>query len=183
MMTMTITLLESKNIFLIGPTGAGKSTVGTLLAEKMKWNYVDIDALIETQQNQSINTIFSESGEPFFRELETNLLKEEAQETQKTVIATGAGIILNPFNIEVMKQNGVMIYLKVSIEEQLKRIQQDTKNSRPLLESQDILLTLQTMALRRNELYEQAEYSVDTDGLSSQQVMDLIMNGILSRYA
>ena len=102
---------------------------------------------------------------------------------QHTVIATGAGIILNPVNIEVMKQHGMMIYLKASIEEQLKRIQQDTRNSRPLLKDKEIRLTLQAMALQRNPIYEKtADYSVDTNGLSLLQVVDLIIDSALSKH-
>ncbi len=179
----TMIVPSKKNIFIIGPTGAGKSTIGVLLAEKTQWNFIDIDALIETQQNQSISTIFAEHGEAFFRELETNLLQKTAKEMQHTVIATGAGIILNPVNIEVMKQHGMMIYLKASIEEQLKRIQQDTRNSRPLLKDKEIRLTLQAMALQRNPIYEKtADYSVDTNGLSLLQVVDLIIDSALSKH-
>lgn len=117
-------------IALIGMSGAGKTTVGKLLAEKMNYEFVDIDNQIEKIENKSISQIFADEGEEFFRQLETNMLNELIN-NDKLVISTGGGIIINEKNREFLKNNFFNIFLNVSIDEALERLQQN--ENRPLL--------------------------------------------------
>jgi shikimate kinase/shikimate 5-dehydrogenase len=117
-------------IALIGMSGAGKTTVGKLLAEKMNYEFVDIDNQIEKIENKSISQIFADEGEEFFRQLETNMLNELIN-NDKLVISTGGGIIINEKNRKFLKNNFFNIFLNVSIDEALERLQQN--ENRPLL--------------------------------------------------
>lgn len=117
-------------IALIGMSGAGKTTVGKLLAEKMNYEFVDIDNQIEKIENKSISQIFADEGEEFFRQLETNMLNELIN-NDKLVISTGGGIIKNEKNRKFLKNNFFNIFLNVSIDEALERLQQN--ENRPLL--------------------------------------------------
>ena len=117
-------------IALIGMSGAGKTTVGKLLAEKMNYEFVDLDDQIEKIENKSISQIFADEGEEFFRQLETNMLNELIN-NDKLVISTGGGIIKNEKNREFLKNNFFNIFLNVSIDEALERLQQN--ENRPLL--------------------------------------------------
>jgi len=117
-------------IALIGMSGSGKTTVGKLLAKKINYEFVDIDNQIEKKENKSISQIFADEGEEFFRQLETNMLNELIN-NDKLVISTGGGIIINEKNREFLKNNFFNIFLNVSIDEALERLQQN--ENRPLL--------------------------------------------------
>ena len=100
-----------KNIVLIGMSGCGKTTIGKMLADKLEMSFYDTDELIEIKQNKKIKDIFSESGEAFFRELETEAAKETSK-LENAVISTGGGMILKPENMNFLKQNSLTVYLK-----------------------------------------------------------------------
>lgn len=117
-------------IALIGMSGAGKTTVGKLLAEKINYEFIDLDDQIEKKENKSILQIFADEGEEFFRQLETTMLSELIN-FDKIVISTGGGIIKNEKNREFLKNNFFNIFMNVSIDEALKRLQQN--ENRPLL--------------------------------------------------
>ncbi|MGB4665110.1 MAG: shikimate kinase, partial [Bacteroidales bacterium] len=117
-------------IALIGMSGSGKTTVGKLLAKKINYEFVDIDNQIEKKENKSISQIFADEGEEFFRQLETNMLNELIN-NDKLVISTGGGIIKNEKNRKFLKNNFFNIFLNVSIDEALERLQQN--ENRPLL--------------------------------------------------
>ncbi len=117
-------------IALIGMSGAGKTTVGKLLSKKMNYEFVDIDDLIEKKENKSISQIFADEGEDFFRQLETRMLSELIN-NDKIVVSTGGGIIKNEKNREFLKNNFFNIFMNVSIDVALERLQQN--ENRPLL--------------------------------------------------
>jgi len=147
-------------IALIGMSGAGKTTVGKLLAEKMNYEFVDLDDQIEKKENKSISQIFADEGEEFFRQLETKMLSELIN-MDKIVISTGGGIIKNEKNREFLKNNFFNIFLNVSIDEALERLQQN--DNRPLLlgNSKD---KWQNLYNERLFLYYQtADYIVNAD--------------------
>ena len=178
---MKALLSTNKNIFMIGATGVGKSTIGFMLSKEINFKHIDIDSLIERKCNKTISSIFSEQGEGEFRKIESAILEETAKKENKIVISTGGGCILNPHNTETMKQTGIVFYLKISVEEQLKRIQNDRKNIRPLLKGRDVLSILQSMALSRNHIYESsADYIVDTEGMTPLEVVNFSIKLILS---
>ncbi|OCA91100.1 hypothetical protein A8F94_04365 [Bacillus sp. FJAT-27225] len=118
-----------KTIFLIGFMGSGKSTVGKILAEKLGIRFVDMDEEIERTARKSISAIFQEEGEESFRDLETALLTSFPG--SELVVATGGGAVLREVNRGLLKQSGLVIYLKASAEEISKRLVED--ETRPLL--------------------------------------------------
>ncbi|MDI3544701.1 MAG: shikimate dehydrogenase [Rikenellaceae bacterium] len=147
-------------IALIGMSGAGKTTVGKLLAKKMNYEFIDLDDLIEKKENKSISQIFADEGEEFFRQLETKMLTELIN-NDKIVISTGGGIIKNEKNRKFLKNNFFNIFLNVSIDEALERLQQN--ENRPLLigNSKD---KWQNLYDKRLLLYYQtADYIVNAD--------------------
>ncbi|MBU2739752.1 shikimate kinase [Acidithiobacillus concretivorus] len=161
-------------VILIGPMGSGKSTIGRLLAARLRIPYVDSDQLIVAQTGVDIPTIFEIEGEPGFREREAKVIADLAVHNQDMVLATGGGAILDPHNRAHLRQMGQVIYLDVSVEEQLKRIRHD--RNRPLLQTSDQESRLRSLAQQRSSLYQQtAHWRVSGDGLRSDQVLRRIL--------
>ena len=124
--------LVNKVVFLIGFMGAGKSTIGKKLAEKLNYDFLDSDLAIENQQGMTVNSIFSGKGESFFRELES-LFIEGLKEKKNMIIATGGGLPCFNNNMDKMKEIGLVIYLKASPQIIFNRILNN--ESRPLLKN------------------------------------------------
>ncbi len=133
-------------IYLIGLPGSGKSTIGSLLAKKLNYEFIDTDTYIEEKAMMFIDEIFSSYGEDYFRALEINAL-EELKEKDNVIISTGGGIIKNKENKKLM--DGVIIYLDVDLDELDKRIK-NSNIKRPLLEYK----TIYDIYNERKELYE-----------------------------
>lgn len=119
-----------KNIFLVGMPSSGKSTIGRDLAKLLSYQYVDLDALIESSEGKSIATIFAENGEDYFRAREKELLQAILPD-QRQVIATGGGAPCFFDNMSFIKQNGISIFLDVSVDEIVKRLQNHGVEDRP----------------------------------------------------
>lgn len=113
-----------KNVYLIGPRGSGKSTVGKLLAIELGWTFVDADEVLENKSGRKISDIFSTDGEPAFRALETESLREISN-SSKQVVATGGGVILAKNNRKIMGKNGVVAFLQADENILAKRIWDD----------------------------------------------------------
>lgn len=141
---------KPSNIILVGPMGSGKTTLGRRLAQHLGWSFVDCDEEIERQTGASVNLIFDIEGEPGFRERETRMLKQLSQRSEH-VIATGGGAVLSAGNRRLLARQGLVIWLKTSVQQQLRRLQQDRK--RPLLQAPDREDRLEKMAAARNPLY------------------------------
>lgn len=169
---MTEYQLEQKNIFLVGFMGAGKSTVGKILATEIGYGYYDADKFIEEQAGTTITQIFSEHGEPYFRDLESESLESLAKK-EKIVVATGGGVVQRNRNWDAMKQNGISIYLRASVETIWERIKTDT--TRPLLQVDDPVATATELLNKRTPMYERADFIIDTDNLSLRQVADEVI--------
>ncbi len=122
-----------KNIVLTGFMASGKSTVGKAIAKKLNMIFYDTDMIIEEQEGKSISDIFSDSGEKYFRELE-NKLAIALKTSENAVIATGGGFVINPQNIELMRQNGVIVNLKTTPEIIINRLETQ-RGTRPLLKN------------------------------------------------
>ena len=153
-----------QNIFLVGPMGAGKSSIGKRLAKRMKRDFYDSDRVLEERTGVSITTIFELEGEQGFRSRETKILQELAQ-LNEAVIATGGGAILQEKNKTLIKSNGLVVYLQASVDTQLKRTRHDKK--RPLLHTDNRRAKLQTLAEHRNPAYESlADITIHTDSQS-----------------
>lgn len=152
------------NLILVGPMGAGKTCIGKRLAERCGLQFVDADQAIVERTGATINTIFEHVGEAGFREREKSALQQLlAQDGQ--LISTGGGSVLDAENCERMRRRGFVVYLRVSVEAQLKRLGRD--RTRPLLQRPDRAQVLRELAAAREPLYTRvADLTLDTDGLS-----------------
>lgn len=149
----------SQNIYLIGMMGSGKSTVGQILARKLVWDYIDLDAEIETSTGISISDIFDQEGEAHFRDMERKALKSAA-EKKKRVIATGGGIILDEKNRRLMRETGTIVFLDADMDTLALRLKKS--NDRPLLGSGNRESSLKSLWNGRAALYRStAHFRVD----------------------
>lgn len=137
-------------IFLIGPMGSGKTTLGRRVAESLGREFIDLDDELEARCGVEVAVIFEIEGEAGFREREHALLAEVA-EGRGRVIATGGGSVLREDNRQVLRNNGLVVWLKASVAQQLKRLERDRR--RPLLAAPDRKERLTRMAEQRNPLY------------------------------
>jgi shikimate kinase len=170
-------LLQGLNLYLIGMMGAGKSTVGKILAKQLGYHFFDTDAVIEQAAEQSIADIFANLGEPTFRELESQVLAELSAYT-KLVIATGGGIVLQQMNWSYLR-HGLIVWLDVSVDQLSQRLNQDT--TRPLLAGENPQQKLATLLQQRQSLYAQADLHIRVQtNESPAQVADRILTQIPS---
>lgn len=152
------------NIFLVGLMGAGKSTIGRRLAQELGRQFRDSDNEIENKTGVSIDVIFDIEGEQGFRRRETGMLKELVGE-RGIVLATGGGAALAPENRELLRDNGLVIYLKASAERLAGRVRLD--RHRPLLRSGDKLERMRELMIERDPIYQQlADVVVETNNSS-----------------
>jgi shikimate kinase len=165
--------LQGINIYLIGMMGAGKSTVGQLLARALDYCFLDTDAVIEQAANQPIATIFAEAGEREFRALETQVLSQLAAH-KRLVIATGGGIVLERINWSYL-QYGLVVWLDVSAAILWARLQGDT--TRPLLQNANPKQTLEHLLAQRQPLYNQADLRIE---IAHEQPPECLIQNILA---
>lgn len=146
------------NVILIGFMGSGKSSIGKLLAEKTQMNFLDTDIVIEKEQGRSIPDIFAESGETYFRNLETKLLQRLVLETDNTVIAIGGGMPLREENQILLHKLGILIYLEAAKETIIERLYKD--RSRPLLQGGSLEDRIVHLMSLRKHIYEDTSDSI-----------------------
>lgn len=152
------------NLILVGPTGAGKTSIGKRVAERFGLVFVDADQAIVDRTGASITSLFEHVGEAGFREREKATLADLLA-GQGQLISTGGGAVLDADNRIRMKQRGFVVYLQVSVDAQLKRLGRCT--NRPLLQRPDREQVLHDMATLREPLYRDvADLTLDTDGLT-----------------
>ena len=172
-------MAEKRNIFLIGPMGAGKSTIGRQLAQQLNMEFVDSDQEIEQRAGADISWIFDVEGESGFRKREERIMNELTQR-QGIVLSTGGGAILSKDTRNYLSARGIVIYLQTTVDKQYERTQRDKK--RPLLQDvEDPRQVLEDLAKIRNPLYEEiADIVLPTDEQSAKvmanQIIDLIDN-------
>ncbi len=139
-----------QNIFLIGPMGSGKTTIGRHLAKMLGLDFFDCDHELERLTGASVNLIFDIEGEAGFRQRESRLL-DTLSARNSVLIATGGGVVCSEENRHLLRTRGFVVYIKTSIEQQVRRLSQD--KSRPLLQARDRTKRLQELARARNPLY------------------------------
>ena len=160
------------NIVLCGMMGAGKTVVGKMLANTLGWRWVDTDEMI-TAQYGAIPEIFERQGETCFRDLETQTVKTLTQK-DRLVISTGGGIVLREENITLLKENGIIIYLRAQKETLVKRLQGD--ENRPLLKTDNVNEKIDELLQARERIYEGvADVVVDTDEKTPKAIAEEIL--------
>ncbi|WP_342631843.1 shikimate kinase AroK [Marinobacter alkaliphilus] len=165
-----------ERVVLVGPMGAGKSTIGRMLAKELGYRFLDSDRIIEERCGANIPWIFDVEGEDGFRQRETAML-DELSETQSTVLATGGGAVMRPENHALLRKNAVVIYLKTSIEQQVERTRKD--RNRPLLQNDDPEGVLRRLFAVRDPLYTKlADIVMFTDRKSPRLVVRQLVNRI-----
>ncbi len=155
-------------VFMVGPMGSGKSTVGRHLAKLLGYDFIDSDAEIEARAGADIPWIFDVEGEAGFRRRETAVLLDLGT-LKHVVIATGGGAILAEHNRQVMADSGVVVFLNVSVAQQLKRI--GSGEGRPLLQKGDREVTLKQLMAEREPLYSSmADVTISASGGNARKV-------------
>jgi shikimate kinase len=167
----------NQNIALVGFMATGKSAVGRNLARKLHRRFVDLDALIEKAEGRKVREIFAEKGESYFRRLEKQTLEQILSE-QGQIIATGGGIILDEDNLVLLRQKSLLIGLTASTDVLVGRVARSSK--RPLLKGADMRARIEELLQQRQSRYAQADVSIDTSGLTINQVVGKILDIIRS---
>ena len=162
-----------RNLVLGGFMGSGKSSVGRLVAAQLRFRYVDTDELIEQRAGRTITQIFTENGEPFFRELEAQVVAELAQ-YENAVISTGGGMTANEANLASLKQHALVICLWASPETIWERVRH--QSHRPLLRDPDPLEKIRKLLTARAPFYKQADALVISEGRSVKEVAQHVIH-------
>ena len=156
------------NIFLVGPMGSGKSSLGKKLAKSLDKKFIDTDKEIEKNERKTISEIFENSGESYFREKEREFLIN-IPNSLNMVIATGGGIVIDQENRKKLKENKV-IFLNASVERQRKRTSRSDK--RPLLKNVDRLKKLKELYDQRLELYKEvSDFEINVDKYKGKDIL------------
>jgi shikimate kinase len=167
-------MIRASNLVLVGPMGAGKSSVGRRLAGRLGLRFVDADRLLEETTGATVPVIFECEGEAGFRAREAALLAEVCT-GRGQLIATGGGAVIDPANRALLQAQGFVVWLRVGVEQQLKRLARDT--TRPLLAGGDRRARLEALAIARDPLYaEVADLVLDCDGLTVSVAVERIAN-------
>ncbi len=160
------------NIAVYGFMGVGKTTSGAILAEALGYRFIDMDAEIEKRTGKTIPEIFSEDGEPRFREHERDLVRELSRKNGY-VIGCGGGALADLVNAEALRESSTLVYLTANVDEILERTGKE--HHRPLLRVDDPRKTVEALIKKREPLYERyAEIKIDTTGKSPEAVAEEI---------
>lgn len=166
--------LRKNNIVMLGMTGVGKTTIGKILSKVLKTKFIDIDYEIEKASNLKVYEFFNQYGENEFRKLEKKVLLKSLCNTNKSVIATGAGILTDNEIISLIQTNSVSIFLDIKISNLLERLKYNLKN-RPKLKKGSLKENLEIMYNNRILGYNQANIKIPVDELSTADVVSKIV--------
>lgn len=164
-------------IFIIGFMYSGKSTMGKKLAKAMNLKYIDTDNIIETKYNITINNFFEKYGEDLFREFEHKILLESIKE-DNIIISTGGGLPCFHKNMELIKENGISIYLNMSPQSIIHRIN-NSKKKRPLLQDkspEELKTYIETLLKQREIFYNQATLTIKGESINIKEIQDKILS-------
>lgn len=159
-----------KNIVLIGMPACGKSTIGYWLSKKIDYPLLDVDRYLEEKENRIISDIFSKEGEEYFRELETKYLKE-LSEKEGIIISTGGGAVKKKENIDILKENGIVVFLNRTIDD----ISRENHRNRPLLQNPD---NIQKLYDERIKLYRRYADIIIKNDDSIDVIVDRIITSL-----
>lgn len=160
------------NLALVGFMGTGKSSVGRLAAEALRFDFIDTDNLIETKAGMAIEEIFKTQGEPAFRLMEQEAVRE-LEQRRNAVISAGGGVVSNAENLASLKSHSLVICLWASPEVIWERVKEQTH--RPLLKTEDPLGRIRELLARRDAHYRQADVLIQTDHRSAREVTQQVL--------
>jgi shikimate kinase len=167
------------HLVLVGLPGAGKSTVGRAVAERLSRTFLDFDREIERRQNKTIADIFGEKGEGYFRELERTLT-EELRESDNMVLAPGGGWVTQPEVVALLRPPALMVYLRLRPETALTRLGAE-RSTRPLLMRPDPLGELRRLLAARKAAYEAADHVIEVELIAVEEVIKRVSSLALGK--
>jgi shikimate kinase len=163
------------NIILTGFMGTGKTLIGKLLSERLNYKYIDIDTIIEEREKMAIVDIFREKGEGYFRNVETEVIREFIPQEDNSVISVGGGAILRKINVDIMKNNGIIVLLTATPETIYERLKHDT--TRPLLKVNNPKEKIVSLLSSRNAYYyENCNIAVSTNNRTPEDIVEEIIS-------
>ena len=160
-----------KNVILTGMMGVGKSTVGRNLAKRLSFNFIDIDELIQIKEKTSINNIFKNKGETYFRRIEAKITQEEIRK-KNSVISLGGGAFLNKMIRHNIKTSCVSFWLDVGIDKLVSRLKKSKK--RPLLIKKNLSETVYKIYLKRKKTYNEADFRIKCNSSKPAEIVNKI---------
>ncbi len=163
----------AKNLTLTGMMGVGKSTIGKKLAKKLKYSFVDIDKIIEAKEGLSINLIFKNKSESYFRKIENDLTLAELKKN-KSVISLGGGAFLNNTIRKSAKKLSVSFWLDVPINKLIDRLKKG--NQRPLLFKKNLAEAAKKIYFERKKIYNEADFRIKCESLRPKEITDKILD-------
>lgn len=175
---MTVSRLQ--RVLLVGFMGSGKSSVGRKLAERMGWRFVDFDDAIQRAAGMSVAEIFEREGEPHFRSLEARVARDLLAERQ-VVLGSGGGWAAAPGRLEAVPEGTATFWLQVSAQEAVRRASR-SPGERPLLDRPDALEAASHLLAERQSLYAAADWAVDTERSSVEDVTSGILDILKREY-
>ena len=163
----------NKSLVLTGMMGVGKSTIGRLLAKRLKIKFVDVDKIIEKNESKTIKQIFDENGEIYFRKLEKKITLKLLK-NKKAVVALGGGAFINDEIRDKVLKTSVSIWLKVSLDKLYKRYRRN--NKRPLLNKKKLDKEVRNIYLSRKKIYSLANFKINCDNIDKAKIVEKILD-------
>ncbi len=168
-------MITHKNIIIIGMPGSGKSSVAKVLSQKIKWEFLDTDSFIEDMEGYSVENIFKNKGENYFRERERDLIINFSN-LDHTVISTGGGMPVFYDNMANLKKIGITFFLEVPLKEIVNRLERPKNRNRPLIkQGKSVEDKVQEIYNQRIHIYEQADLSISCENKNKYQISDEII--------
>jgi len=167
---------DTRRLVLVGFMGSGKSTVGPLLAARLGWEFVDVDATVETEDAASVAEIFRTKGEAYFREAEARVAAR-VLERDRVVVGSGGGWGASAGRLRALPRGTIAVWLRVSPEEAVRRVS-GMRGVRPLLEGRDPLEEARRLLRQRESEYAAASVGVDTAGRTPEDVVEEILDAV-----
>jgi len=162
----------NKSLILTGMMGVGKSTIGKLLAKRLKVKFIDVDKVIEKNEKKSIKRIFDESGEKYFRKLEEKITFKILK-NKKAVIALGGGAFINNDIRRKVLKSCISVWLKVNLYKLIKRYRKNDR--RPLLDKKKLDTEVKKIYRIRKKIYSLANFKINCDNMSKTQIIEKIL--------
>ena len=153
--------------------GVGKTTIGKNLAKKLNYKFIDVDKLIEAQEGSSINLIFKNKSEGYFRKIERNITLSELK-NNNAVISLGGGAFLNNLIRSSAKKLSVSFWLDLPVDELIKRLKKNTQ--RPLLLNKNLAETVKKIYFERKKIYNEADHRIKCNSLRSDEIVNIILS-------